>query len=271
MTPAPLAEVDLWGGTSPSAAAVGADGTVHRHGDTCAVSRVASITKLAVAHALLVAVEEGAIALDDPVGPPGSTVAHLMAHAGGYDFDTPRVLAEPGTRRIYSNTGYEVLADHLGAATGIPVAQYLQEAVLGPLGMASSSLRGSAAKDLHANVEDLLLLAAELRSPTLVHPSTARAESVEQFPGLAGVLPGWGRMDPCPWGLGPELRGDKSPHWTGGSGSPRTFGHFGGAGTMLWIDPDAGVTCIALGGRDFGDWALEAWPGFSDRVRAAYS
>ena len=42
--------------------------------------------------------------------------------------------------------------------------------------------------------------------------------------------------------LGPRLRAPrrKPPHWTGARNSPRTFGHFGSAGTatFLWIDPE---------------------------------
>ena len=64
------------------------------------------------------------------------------------------------------------------------------------------------------------------------------------FPGLAGVLPGFGRFEPNDWGLGFELRDDKRPHWTGTGNSPRTFGHFGAAGTFLWVDPDAGLACV---------------------------
>lgn len=263
--------IEDWGAGFVAAAAVDSDGGVHRHGDTAAVVRIASITKLCAAHALLVAVEEGTVDLEDPLGPEGSTVRHLLAHAGGYDFDSDAVLAAPGERRIYSNTGYDLLARHLEERSGLSAAQYLHEAVLAPLAMTSSDLRGSVAKDLHSSVEDLLLLAAELRSPTLIHPSTADEERSEQFPGLAGVLPGWGRMDPCPWGLGPELVGSKSPHWTGTTASATTFGHFGGAGTLLWIDPVAGVSCVAMCDREFGPWAVEAWPAFSDTVRAAYS
>jgi CubicO group peptidase (beta-lactamase class C family) len=232
---------------------------------------VASITKLATAWAVLLAVEEGATDLAVPLGPPGSTVRHLLCHAGGYDFDTDRVLAAPGTRRIYSNTGYELLARHIGEVTGIPFADYLAEGVLEPLGMGSSELRGSAARDLWSNVEDLLLLAVELRSPRLVDPATATLFRTCAFPELGGVLPGWGRQDPCDWGLGPELRGTKSPHWTGSTAPPDTYGHFGGSGTFLWIDPVADLTCVVLTGREFDDWAFEAWPPFSDAVRAYFS
>ncbi len=88
------------------------------------------------------------------------------------------------------------------------------------------------------------------------------------FPGLAGVLPGFGRQDPNDWGLGFELRDRKRPHWTGASNSERTFGHFGASGTFLWVDPVAGVACGCLTEREFGDWAKEAWPRLADAVLA---
>lgn len=267
----PLAAVDGWSSTFASAAAIDPDGVVHRHGDTTRVLRVASITKLATALAVLIATEDGSVALDDPLGPPGSTVRHILCHAGGLDFDTETVRAQPGTRRIYSNTGYDLLAEHVERSTGIPFVTYLSEAVLDPLTMSSSALRGSAAKDLWCNIEDLLLLADELRHPRLLHEETIADAVSCQFPDIAGVLPGWGRQDPCPWGLGPELAGRKSPHWTGSTASPGTFGHFGGSGTLLWVDPVAGVSCMAVSDREFGDWSVTAWPAFSDAVRLAYS
>jgi CubicO group peptidase (beta-lactamase class C family) len=75
-------------------------------------------------------------------------------------------------------------------------------------------------------------------------------------------------MDPNDWGLAFELRDAKSPHWTSAHSSPRTFGHFGAAGTFLWVDPDAGLACGVLTDREFGDWAKDAWPRFSDAVVA---
>jgi len=273
---ATLALVDRWGAGFAAVAVSNSDGVLGRHGDTTRVVPVASITKLASAWAVLLAVEEGALALDDPAGPPGSTVGHLLCHAGGLDFDTDRVLAPPGTRRIYSNTGYEALAAHLERATGMAFADYLAEGVLGPLGMASTELRGSAAKDLHSCVDDLLALLDELRSPRLLDPSTAATACSPRFPKLAGVLPGWGRQDPCPWGYGPEIKGTKNPHWTGTTAPAATFGHFGGSGTFLWLDPvgvgiRGGLGCVVLTDRAFGDWAVTAWPPFSDAVRLAFT
>jgi CubicO group peptidase (beta-lactamase class C family) len=88
------------------------------------------------------------------------------------------------------------------------------------------------------------------------------------FPGLVGVLPGYGRMEPNDWGLGFELRDTKEPHWTGRRNSPRTFGHFGQSGSFLWVDPEAGLACACLSDRRFGDWAKKAWPRLSDAVVA---
>src|SRR2546425_457645 len=71
----------------------------------------ASVTKLATALAVLVAAEEGVVDLDDAAGPPGSTIRHLLAHASGLPLDGGAPIAEPGRRRIYSNAGFEALAD----------------------------------------------------------------------------------------------------------------------------------------------------------------
>lgn len=263
----PLAGMAAWGGDFAAAGVSSAGTTLATHGDTGRVVRVASITKLVTAWATLLAVEEGATVLDAPLGPEGSTLRHLLCHAGGLDFATPAVLARPGTRRIYSNTGYEMIAEHVADTTGIPFAEYVSEGVLVPLGMTSSELRGSAAKDLWSDVTDLLTFAHELRSPMLLHPDTVADALAPQFADLDGVLPGWGVQRPCWWGLGPELRGTKDPHWSGTTASPRTFGHFGGSGTLLWVDPESDVACVALSDREFDRWAVVAWPPFSDAVR----
>ena len=234
---------------------------------------LASVTKLLTTTAVLVAVEEGSLALDEPVaieGPsaPGEvTVRHLLAHTSGLPFDGDGPVARPGVRRIYSNRGIERLADHLAHRTGLAFVDYLQEAVLGPLGMDGTALadRSPAAGGV-APIGDVLRFGAECLAPTLVAPTTLAEATRVQFPGLDGVVPGFGRMSPCDWGLGFELRDGKDPHWTGSGNAPTTFGHFGGSGTFLWIDPVAGVACAGLADRDFDEWAKVAWPELSDAV-----
>jgi CubicO group peptidase (beta-lactamase class C family) len=227
----------------------------------------ASVTKPATALATLVAAEEGVVDLDEPAGPPGATVRHLLAHASGLPFHGDTPIAEPGKRRIYSNTGFEQLAAHVEAAAEMPFPAYLREAVFAPLGMAAE-LRGSAGGDVHGSLDDALRLACELLRPTLVAPETLAEAATVQFPGLSGVIPGLGRFEPNDWGLGLEIRDAKSPHWTGARNSPGTYGHFGGSGTFLWVDSEVDLACVALSDREFDDWALEAWPRLSDAALA---
>ena len=257
---------------APAAAGVtGATGTLAIGGDPTWRVRTASVSKLLVGFAALVTVEEGAIELDEPAGPEGSTVRHLLAHASGLAFNQDRTLTRPGCRRIYSNVGIERFAGHLAARTGIDFGDYLQQAVLEPLGMRDTSLRGSPAHDVVSTVDDLLRFGRELLRPRLVAVETLAGATRAHFPDLAGVVPGLGRFDPNPWGLAFEIRDGKDPHWTGTRCSPATFRHFGGSGTFLWVDPEAGLACVGLTGRQFGPWALAAWPAFGDAVLLRYA
>ncbi len=224
--------------------------------------RWASISKVATAIAALVAVDEGTVSLDDPAGPPGATLRHLLAHASGLPFNGFEPIASPGVKRIYSNGGIELAAEHVAQAAGMPFATYF-EAVWG------FPLAGSPAHGIRLPLTTLIELAQELWQPTRVSPETLAETTTVQFPGLGGVVPGVGRFEPNDWGLGPELRDGKQPHWTGSRNSARTFGHFGGGGGFLWLDPEAGVALAALTDLDFGAWALEAWPRLADAVLEA--
>ena len=232
----------------------------------CVVCLVELITKLLSAYAVLLAVEEGTLDWDQPAGPPVATVRHLIAHASGLAFDSGEIWAAPGTKRIYSNTGFAVLADAVAAASGIRFADYLAEGALGPLGMTASRLDGPAGYGGVSTCADLTRFAAELQVPTLLAPQALADATQTAYPGLDGVLSGYGMQRPNDWGQGFELRAHKSPHWTGSRNSPETFGHFGRSGTFLWVDPKAGAACVALTDRDFDQWAKDAWPVFSDEV-----
>jgi CubicO group peptidase (beta-lactamase class C family) len=152
-------------------------GTTEQAGETDRPFPLASVTKLVTALAVLVACEEETVALDEPAGPEGSTVRHLLAHASGLGVDD-RVAARPGERRIYSNTGFEILGEVVAARAGIAFGRYATEAVLDPLGMGSTSMDGSPAHGATSTVADLTRFAAELLSPTLVAPATL-AEAVD--------------------------------------------------------------------------------------------
>lgn len=264
-----LAAIDTWGATHAAAGVLGAGGSLlGAHGATEARYALASVTKLLSTYAVLVAVEEGTVGLGDPGGPAGSTLRHLLAHASGLGPDGFGALAKPGHKRVYSNSGFEVAAALVERRAAMAFADYLREGVLEPLGMHATRLDGSPAHGATSTLADMLAFAAELQSPRLVSPSTLAEATSTQFPGLSGVVPGFGRQGLCDWGLGFELKDAKSPHWTAPSGSPGTFGHFGRAGTFCWVDPDAQVACVVLTDREFGPWAAQAWPALSGDVLA---
>jgi CubicO group peptidase (beta-lactamase class C family) len=260
-----LRQIDTWPATTTAAVVLRGGDVREVRGPPERVFRWASVTKLVTAVAALIAAEEGVIDLDEPAGPEGSTVRHLLAHASGLPFEPGAPTGQPGKRRIYSTVGFETLAAHIAERAGMPFVEYLSAGVLDPLGM-HAELRGSAASELHGSLDDLLRFGRELQQPTLVAPETLAEATSVQFPGLAGVLPDFGRFDPLDWGLGFELRDAKEPHWTGTHSSPRTFGHFGGSGTFLWVDPEADLALGVLTDLEFGDWAKRAWPQLSDAV-----
>jgi len=261
-----LREIDEWPVPFAAAGVLTRDGRTETHGDARRVVRLASVSKPVAVLASLVAAEEGVIDLDEPAGPPGSTVRHLLAHASGLAFDGPETIAPPGTRRIYSNEGFRVLAEHVADAAEMPFADYVREAVCVPLGIGLDP-SGDPGSGMRASVDDLIVVARQLLEPTVVAPETRDEMIAVQFPGLPGVLPDWGRFDPLDWGLGVQLN-TRPPTWMGTRTSPRALGHFGGSGTFLWVDPDPGVACVVLTERDFGEWAKELWPAFSDAVLA---
>jgi CubicO group peptidase (beta-lactamase class C family) len=249
-----------------------------RGGDEFAV---ASVTKLMTTLAALTAIEGGRLDLDQPVPEAGDgvTVRHLLAHASGLPFEHSGGRRAPGTRRIYSNVGFRLLGETVADAVGTVFGSWMGASVLAPLGMSATRLgsrRGfeeDPAAGAVSTLDDLERLARCLLdrgAPVLGRELFDEAASV-QFPGLAGLVPGVGRFDPCDWGLGFELHDGKRPHWMGDRRSAAAFGHFGASGCFLWVDPEAELACAAVTDRGFGDdrWAMATWPAWSDRLPAA--
>ena len=258
-----------WPIDSAAAAVVTPSGVVADYGDAKQRFALASVTKPLVARAAHIAIEEGVVELDTEAGPPGSTVRHLLAHAAGYAMNSPELMAKPGQRRVYSNYGFQVLAETIEQASGIEFGRYLTEAVFEPLGMADSVLEGGTRRagfGATSTVADLTAFASDLLRPKTVSPQMHAEAITVQFPGLSGVVPGFGLQRPNDWGLGFEIRDGKTPHWTGSSNSAGTYGHFGQSGTFLWVDPDADLALVVLTDRNFGDWTYDCWPAISDEV-----
>lgn len=267
--PVPAAAAAVIGPTFRGERSDGGVSVLATHGDTSHPFRLASVTKPLVARAAQVAVEEGAFELGTPAGPPGATVRHLLAHTSGVAMQSAEVLAAPGTRRIYSNAGFTLLAQALQDTAEIAFGRYLHEAVFEPLGMTATALTGDVAAagyGAESSVDDLARFAADLLRPALVTPEMHAEATTVQFPGLNGVLPGFGSQRPNDWGLGFEIRAEKTPHWTGSSNSAGTYGHFGQSGTFLWVDPAVDLALVVLTDRDFGEWTHPLWPAISDGV-----
>jgi CubicO group peptidase (beta-lactamase class C family) len=259
-----LRQIDGWPVPFAAAGVVTREGRVESRGDAGAAVRLASVSKPVGALAVLVAAEEGVVDLDEAAGPPGSTVRHLLAHASGLPFEGTTPIASPGRRRVYSNEGFRVLAAHLSQRAEMPFSDYVREAVSEPLRIGLDP-RGDPGSGMHASLSDVLAVARELLVPTIVAEETLAELTSVQFPGLSGVLPEFGRFEPLDWGLGVQLNTDP-PSWMGARASRSAFGHFGGSGTFLWVEPEVGVACIALTNRDFGEWAKTAWPALADAV-----
>ncbi|MGO1283711.1 MAG: serine hydrolase domain-containing protein [Brachybacterium sp.] len=243
-----------------------AERPLHVQGDDTRVWDLASVSKPLAALGALIAVDRGLVDLDEPAGPEGATVRHLLAHTAGYAFDGDEVVGGVGTRRIYSNTGFEVLAAHLEDATGYDYDDWMEQTVVQGLDLVDLEVSGSPAAGYRGSIRDLLAVGRELLAPTLIPEELWREATGVQFPGLAGILPGYGRQKPNDWGLGFEIRGQKDPHWTGANSSPQTFGHFGQSGSFLWVDPAAGLTAAFLGEQPFGPDHVKIWPGLTDAL-----
>ena len=104
---------------------------------------------------------------------------------------------------------------------------------------------------LHGPIGDLAAFARELLRPTLVGAPTARARRPS---------PSRGSTASCPASaasilrLGPRAGAARreAAALDGRAQQPGAFGHIGGSGTFLWVDPVADLGLVVLTDRDFG-------------------
>ena len=153
-----LDPVENWPVDNAAAAVIAAGEVVATLGETQRSFELASVTKLLSAYGFLMAVEEGVFELDDACGPEGSTVRHLLAHASGVGFVSRKPERAVEQRRLYSSAGFEILADEVYRRSGIEFADYLEEGVFAPLGMADTVLHGSAGHGASSTIQDLSLI-----------------------------------------------------------------------------------------------------------------
>ena len=162
------------------------------------------------------------------------------------------------------------MAEALENEAGMSFAEYARQGVFEPLGMHNTEIYGSAGHGGRSTVADLTAFAKELLEPQLLAPETLAEAYTNQFGDLRGIVPGYGMQKPCPWGLGFEIRGKKTPHWTGDTMPPETVGHFGMSGTYVWVVPGGGASIsaamVVLTDREFGDWAKPLWQETNTRI-----
>ncbi|MGP9538429.1 serine hydrolase domain-containing protein [Brachybacterium sp. AOP43-C2-M15] len=257
-------------GFEAAAIVLGPEGERARRGDVDRVRPWRSVTKTLTGCGAVLAAQEGRVDLDDEAGPPGATLRHLLAHASGYFYESERTLQAPGLRRHYSNYAIDEAARHVARATGLDAGDWIRERLAGPLGMDRLEWSGSPSVGASGPIADLALLAAELLRPTLFEPAWHAELTRVQFPELVGIMPGFGKQDPNPFALGLEVRGTKSPHWTGHGNSEATVGHFGMLGTAFWVDPAADLALVVGTSHEFCDAHREVMPRLADAVLAEH-
>ncbi len=191
--------------------------------------------------------------------------------------------APPLTRVQYSNVGYGLLAHIVEQRTDMLFRDALQSLVLEPLEIEGylgvepprPVARVADVRSQHSGTElepfnsrfyrslalpwaglvttvdgALKIVRAFAGSPEGFLKETTRAEAVQNQTGnLAGGFKPPLMWNPCPWGLGPELRGVKEPHWTPANTSPGSFGHSGASGCVAWYDPAKDVAWTLIGTR----------------------
>ena len=209
------------------------------------------------------------------------------------------VSRPPRSRVTYSNVGIGLLAVIVERRTGMSFADGLAELVLDPLGIKGflgtepplppASIAGDFGEHRSTPLEPInsrFWRSLALPWGGLVTDAAGALRLVRAFAGIPhGFLPGdllaeavrnqasgvgGGFFPPltwpeCPWGLGVEVRGAKSPHWTPASASPASFGHVGSSGCLAWADPDNHVAWVMLGTRNFLGW-WESWAAIGEAL-----
>lgn len=243
------------------------EGIVRRIAETGDLDDVrvwASVSKMAVSLAFGVESDWELHRYDQPLGPPGSTLANLLSHSSGLGLEVGDPVVPVGTRRIYSNYGIDLAVESiLGENTA---DEWLQQRVFRPFGMAVTRLEGRPSSGVVGSTNDLARLAVAWLRPDAVARGTRDRIVTPYAPQLDGFVPGFGRFAPCPWGLGPEIRGDKH-HWMG-DWPPDSFGHFGQSGSMILLNADEQIGLVATSTEPFGRWAVRMWPRWTSAMRS---
>jgi CubicO group peptidase (beta-lactamase class C family) len=258
---------DGWPGTPAVVLLSLKDGLVRRiaeAGDLDEVRPWASISKMVVSLAIGVESDWELNRFETPLGPPGSTLSNLLSHSSGLGLEASDPIVPVGTQRIYSNYGIDLAVDSvIGENTA---DNWLQQRIFQPFGMTTSKLVDRAAMGVVGSTNDLARFAVAWLRPDALAKETRNRLITPYAPQLNGFVPGFGKFSPCPWGLGPEVRGDKQ-HWMG-DWPTASFGHFGKSGAMLLLNADEQIGLVATSTEPFARWATKLWPTWTSAMRS---
>jgi CubicO group peptidase (beta-lactamase class C family) len=258
--------VDDWPGSPAFVVLRFRDGViqrVHEGGDLDEVRPWASVSKMAVALAFGVEIDWGFHTHSETVGPRGANFANLLSHSSGLGLEEGNPTVPIATKRVYSNYGVDYAVRAIvgeGSA-----ADWLENRVFQPLGMTTTALVDRPAAGVNGSTNDMANLAVSWLRPDGITHETRDRLIRPYLPDLAGIVPGFGRFTPCPWGIGPEVRGNKE-HWMG-DWPPASFGHFGQSGSLMLLNTDEGIGVVATSTEPFGSWAVNLWPQWTSAMR----
>jgi CubicO group peptidase (beta-lactamase class C family) len=237
---------------------------VAESGDLDEVRPWASVSKVVVSLAFGVEVDWELHRFEEPMGPPGSTLANLLSHSSGLGLEEEDPVVPVGTKRVYSNFGVDLAVQSiLGEENSAD--NWLQQRVFQPLGMTTTTLEDRPASGVVGSTNDLAKLAVAWLRPDAIAKETRDRLITPYAPQLDGFVPGFGKFTPCPWGLGPEVRGEKQ-HWMGDWPSA-SFGHFGQSGALILLNADEQIGLVATSTEPFGRWATKLWPTWTGSMR----
>jgi CubicO group peptidase (beta-lactamase class C family) len=232
-------------------------------GDLEEVRAWASVSKMAVSLAFGVEVDWGFHALTENFGPRGATLANLLSHSSGLGLEDGDPVVAIATKRVYSNYAIDYAVERIMA--GNQPSAWLADRVFHALGMGSTSLVGRPSSGVEGSTGDMRTLAEAWLRPDAISKDTRNRFITPYLADLDGIVPGFGRFSPCPWGLGPEVRGQKE-HWMGDWPS-ESFGHFGQSGALMLLNAQEGIGLVATSTVDFGPWAVKLWPQWTSALR----
>ena len=210
---------------------------VATRGDVTRPVRPFPRSKPVTALALLVAAEEMLSDLEARAGGPAQDqrCAICWRTRPGLPASTGRRRSTlPGRRRVYSNELYRCCGEHLAAKAEMPFADYVHEQRSAIRSGSGWVPEGHPGAGMRGNLEDVLLFPVSSSTRRSWRPT--HEEMIEvQFPGST-ASPDFGRFARSTGGWC-GAQGREGAPLVGGADIGRTFGHFGGGGTFVWVDP----------------------------------